>query len=552
MENNGAGKFSWMPYRPPQSPSPASQRQLGDLYRRAGLEIPESFLEGPLGLTQFDQALGAASSLRFNVDDWTNNQQLGFRVPYGYGFGRFTDSPSSILDQFQGLNLQDNGGGFSYLEQCLEQSRMLRPNFVGGTYGAREINSSSWNRGENFLINCPPPLMGREPRRRPLMIPYSSYKEVYPDMVGDYCDKINCLVCTQSPRLERVLQNILAYSIHDHGHKIVLKLLNNSSLEEINLIIEEVLGVVGILMIDPHGNKVVQKVMELCCENQMAQIVLELTQSPVEHVNICLNIHGSYSVQKLLDHLTNRDQIRLVVRSLSSDIVSLIRNTNGSHVIQQCLKRFPYEDIKYVLEAVAKHCAQIATDKSGCCILQQCVEYSQEEIRERLVAQITRNALRLAIDRYGNYVVQHIMGLKIERFNSAILSRLRGSYMSLSCDKYGSNVVEKCFKECEKKTGIIIQEFLRSEDDVARLSIDPYGNYVMQKALAAAVSEGMFQHLVPLLSLVKKNASTLRNNPFGKKVIETYDSVLCNYPSVRKALESYEKLRERTRVRRHI
>lgn len=85
-----------------------------------------------------------------------------------------------------------------------------------------------------------------------------------------------------------------------------------------------------------------------------------------------------------------------------------------------------------------------------------------------------------------NYVVQHILKLKLPEITEKLLAQFEGSYMALSCNKYGSNVVECCLLTTRKEQSTqIIMELLRNPHS-SMLLVDPFGNFVIQKALSVS------------------------------------------------------------------
>ncbi|XP_007018561.2 PREDICTED: pumilio homolog 12 [Theobroma cacao] len=322
-------------------------------------------------------------------------------------------------------------------------------------------------------------------------------------------EPLNCL------RLGDLRGRIVALAKDQYGCRFLQRAVGEASKEEIDMIFMETINHVGELMLDPFANYVVQKVVEVCSDEQKNQILLLVTEDDFRLVNICLNTHGSRAVQKLLEKLTTHHQISLAMSALSAGAVALTKDMNGHRVIQCCLINFSDEDNKYLLNEVAYNCYQIATDKSGCCALQQCVDHSKGEVRAHLVREIIANALHLAEDQYGNYVVQHILGLKDPQITESLLRELEGNYASLSCNRYGSNVVEKCLIESgEQQSTRIIMELLRSPT-VSRLLVDPFGNYVFQSALS--VSKGFVYNA--LLNLVRVNYPMMRSHVYGKWVL---------------------------------
>ncbi|KAK6939686.1 Pumilio RNA-binding repeat [Dillenia turbinata] len=308
---------------------------------------------------------------------------------------------------------------------------------------------------------------------------------------------------------------IVFLSKDQHWCRVLQRKFENPSVEEVELVLAEVIDHVPELMQDPFGNYLVQKLIEICDEGQRTQILASLTEIQFRLVSICLNVHGTRAVQKMLEHVTTPRQIVMVMAALRPGIVALTKDNNGHHVIQQCLKLFSAEINKYLLDEVAINCLGIATDKNGCCVLQLCMEYSQGKSRMTLMAQIVANALILSEDRYGNYVVQHMLGLRIPQITTNLLKRLQGSYVCLSQNKFGSNVVEKCLLESdEEQSAMIIMELLQSPN-ITMLLIDPYGNYVIQKAWGVAkgrVREG-------LLNVIREHSSSLRSNLYGKNIL---------------------------------
>jgi hypothetical protein len=55
-------------------------------------------------------------------------------------------------------------------------------------------------------------------------------------------------------------------------------------------------------------------------------------------------MHGTRAIQKLLDCLTEQRQIELCKNALQGNVVTLVKDINGNHVIQRCLQRLQSPD----------------------------------------------------------------------------------------------------------------------------------------------------------------------------------------------------------------
>ncbi|XP_010277176.1 PREDICTED: pumilio homolog 12-like [Nelumbo nucifera] len=302
--------------------------------------------------------------------------------------------------------------------------------------------------------------------------------------------------------LEELRGHILEVAKDQRGCRFLQKKFEEGNEEDIKMIFSEVKDHANQLMVDPFGNYLVQKLIEVCNVEQRTEILHAVTREEFELVTICLNPYGTRAVQKLLEHLTTPQQISRVMSALRRGAVTLTNNTNGHH---------------YLLNAVADHSVEIATDRSGCCVLQQCLAHAKGEPRERLIAEITENALLLSQDPFGNYVVQYILDMHIPNVTENILNQLHGSFVSLSLQKFGSHVVEKCLKYSgvEQSTRII-RELLNSRD-FFMLPQHEYGNYVVQSALM--VSKGHIRSAL-IASLVQMHFPSMCSSPYGKWIMQ--------------------------------
>ncbi|KAL6623246.1 hypothetical protein ACP70R_033125 [Stipagrostis hirtigluma subsp. patula] len=298
-----------------------------------------------------------------------------------------------------------------------------------------------------------------------------------------------------------------------HGCRFLQQRLDDGK-REVDLIFAGVARHAAQLMVDPFGNYLMQKLLAVCDAGQRMALVLTLTADPFVLVRISLNVHGTRAVQKLIESLRTREEIRLVIDALRPGFLELIKDPNGNHVVQKCLQSFETDDNKPIFDAAAIHCLDIGMQCHGCCVLQRCIARSRGEHREKLVAAIACNGFELAQDAYGNYVVQYVIDLKIPNANASIAQQFEGKYIHLSMQKFSSNVVEKClkvFKEADKAK--IILELL-AMPHLEQLLQHPYANYVMYSALQN--SKGSLHSA--LTNAIRPHVELLRTSPYCKRI----------------------------------
>ncbi|XP_021988567.1 putative pumilio homolog 8, chloroplastic [Helianthus annuus] len=309
-------------------------------------------------------------------------------------------------------------------------------------------------------------------------------------------------------------QYIFAMAKDQHGCRLLQKIFDDGNPQHVQTVFNEIIGHVVELMINPFGNYFMQKLLEVCNEEQRMRILIAVTREPRELVQISLNTHGTRVVQKLIETLKTRQQIKLVISAIEPGFLALIKDLNGNHVIQRCLQCLSNEDNKFIYEAAAKFCVEIATHQHGCCVLQRCINHSTGEYREKLVSEISKNGILLAQDAYGNYAVQYILELQIPSAVSKLTSQFKGNYVHLATQKFSSHVVEKCLAVLDGQFRSTIIRELISATQFEQLLQDPHANYVIQTALR--VSEGPLHN--SLVNVIESHKAISRNSPYSKRI----------------------------------
>ncbi|CAM0871785.1 unnamed protein product [Alopecurus aequalis] len=282
----------------------------------------------------------------------------------------------------------------------------------------------------------------------------------------------------------------------------------------VDVIFEGIIDHMPELMTNSFANYLIQKLLDVCDEDQRLRIIAVLTEDPVKLLRISLNTHGTRAVQKLIETVRIRKQIMLITSALQPCFMHLVNDLNGNHVIQKCLTNFGAEENKFIFEAAATHCFEMAIHRHGCCVLQKCITSARGEHQAKLIVEVCAHAFQLAQDPFGNYVVQYVLDQKIPSANAHLASQFEGSYVYLSKQKVSSNVVEKCLKvfSDEDKAAIVFD--LISVPHFDQLLQDPFANYVIHTALVN--SRGHLHNA--LVEAIRPHEEALRTSPCCKRI----------------------------------
>lgn len=267
------------------------------------------------------------------------------------------------------------------------------------------------------------------------------------------------------------------------------------------------------LIIDPFGNYLVQKLIAYCSEQNITLILESLLYNLFQ---ISINQHGTRALQKIIDAVSNKYQLTLIVNGLSPYIIELIKDLNGNHVIQKILNKYPADDCQFIYDSIIKDLLVVATHKHGCCVLQKCLNHVTTEQLSQFSARILTFEIfiKLINDQFGNYVLQYLISINSLPINRAVFNNFVRFGVSNLCKlKFSSNVVEKFLKNCFNNEPIsdafsclkydLCYQILIS--DLNKMINDPYGNYVVQTLIEVIVNanfkEPLMENVMVLLPL---------------------------------------------------
>lgn len=101
-------------------------------------------------------------------------------------------------------------------------------------------------------------------------------------------------------RVGNLRGRIVALAKDQNGCRFLQNTMSLFAKEEVEMVFLEVLDHIFELMIDPFGNYVVQKLIEVCSEEQRTQIIFRLVSFDFQLVRICLNMHGYVKIPSYL------------------------------------------------------------------------------------------------------------------------------------------------------------------------------------------------------------------------------------------------------------
>ena len=377
----------------------------------------------------------------------------------------------------------------------------------------------------------------------------------------------------QRPPLQDLLGHVRRLSRDQVGCRLLQQSLDEEGPAAATQILNEGLTFWGEAMVDPFGNYLFQKILEKITPKERVVLIKNVS---TRLVNASLNLHGTRSVQKVVElcaidetasrsphvneEVESETAAEVLTRALAPAAARLCIDSHGNHVIQRILLKLPYHYSQFVFDAVASSVGDVARHRHGCCVIQRCLDSPPSAARSNLVRRIVEKALELMQDAYGNYVVQYVLDVCSDEDVHSVCESVVGKVCLLAIQKFSSNVMEKCLERCTDRVRELYLKELSETDRIRELMTDPFGNYVIQRALAVATHsqavqlvETMRPHLMSTVPVSGSNSASIKNSAGGRRIMAKISRRFPNFNLGNNGLEDHpaQKHNEKFRPNNH-
>jgi hypothetical protein len=421
---------------------------------------------------------------------------------------------------------------------------------IGKHYSNNDLMKVGVNRNAHIRSNSAPMNYNESGLEDSLHMPndysnmYNDQRDILAPRQAPNDDFVASLYASpQRPPLSDLLGHVRRLSRDQVGCRLLQQSLDEEGAKAATLILNEGLSFWGEAMVDPFGNYLFQKILEKITPEERVILVKNVAS---RLVNASLNLHGTRSVQKVVEMCASDEDImvkmlyekdptnagshdtsaKIMTAALTPAAARLCIDSHGNHVIQRILLKLPYHYSNFVFDAVASSVGDVARHRHGCCVIQRCLDSSPSAARSNLVRRIIEKSLELMQDAYGNYVVQYVLDVCSDEDVHAVCESVVGKVNLLAIQKFSSNVLEKCLERCNDKTRQAYLEELSDQERIRELMMDPFGNYVIQRALAVATHgqaiqlvEAMKPHLIANSSGGSSIKGGIRNTAGGRRIM---------------------------------
>jgi hypothetical protein len=212
-----------------------------------------------------------------------------------------------------------------------------------------------------------------------------------------------------SAALAHLRGNVRRFTLDAQGCRIMQLALQEASQEDAVLLSSELMGYVRRAMASPHGNYVIQKIVEVLPPAHVAFVIKELRGTGAETSR---HRYGCRIMCRLLEHSAQHPLLIALVDEILCEIDELCRHSFGHHVIEAILEHGLPAQQQRIVSALAAQMQVTLADRNACYVLEVALKHCSSLDRSLLTDSMFKEPqalIKLAENRACFHMMKDLM-----------------------------------------------------------------------------------------------------------------------------------------------
>jgi len=362
---------------------------------------------------------------------------------------------NSIINQQSNNNMLNNNINNInfYRNNIIEKNNLNNKIFSNNNtnYNINQIKNKNNINLNNNIINLPSTIHQRN------FIEFSQYIESLPISLINY-------LCTSKGILE--IQKKLLKSSKDYKLYLII-CLNKEGLSKI--------------MKNTYGNYFFQQLIKDSEKDLISLIINYISDT---FVNISKDYSGTFSLQALLDEVSNIEDERKILSYIKYHELEMAYDKNATHVLQKLVLLFPDIHRLELNKIILNNLKELCVDSNGICLIKNFIRSNTLiNDKKRINQEFVKNLVYLAVNPFGNYGIQFLIENWDKDSLVDIKNKIVENIFKLSLEQFSSNVVEKAIELFDEEYREKIIKKLCFEGNITALLKSKFGRFVLYKAI---------------------------------------------------------------------
>ena len=362
---------------------------------------------------------------------------------------------NSIINQQSNNNMLNNNINNInfYRNNIIEKNNLNNKIFSNNNtnYNINQIKNKNNINLNNNIINLPSTIHQRN------FIEFLQYIESLPIPLINY-------LCTSKGILE--IQKKLLKSSKDYKLYLII-CLNKEGLSKI--------------MKNTYGNYFFQQLIKDSEKDLISLIINYISDT---FVNISKDYSGTFSLQALLDEVSNIEDERKILSYIKYHELEMAYDKNATHVLQKLVLLFPDIHRLELNKIILNNLKELCVDSNGICLIKNFIRSNTLiNDKKRINQEFVKNLVYLAVNPFGNYGIQFLIENWDKDSLVDIKNKIVENIFKLSLEQFSSNVVEKAIELFDEEYREKIIKKLCFEGNITTLLKSKFGRFVLYKAI---------------------------------------------------------------------
>ncbi|AMD22260.1 HGL080Cp [Eremothecium sinecaudum] len=235
--------------------------------------------------------------------------------------------------------------------------------------------------------------------------------------------------------------------------------------------------------------------------------------------SLCKDQHGCRFLQKQLD-IGGPEAATAIFEETKQYVVELMTDSFGNYLIQKLVERIDEEQRITLVKSSASKLVAIALDPHGTRALQKLVEYINTEMESEIIINSLRDSVvHLSRDLNGNHVIQKCLQKLEPKDCQFIFDAACQECVKIATHRHGCCVLQRCLDHSSNEQRKQLCETIIQ--NVNSLTLDPFGNYVVQYILSKEAELATdYEYTNKIFNILKPRIIELSLHKFGSNVVE--------------------------------
>ena len=284
---------------------------------------------------------------------------------------------------------------------------------------------------------------------------------------------------------------------------------------------------------DQFGNYLFQAMIENLTHKNLLKFLNVISKNFYE---ISINNFGTRVIQRLINKISKNEKLlNEFNRIFYREINILILTSHGNHIIQKYIDEVKFNEKNVIFKYLLNNFNKISTNKFGCCTIQKCLINNDKNVKTKFLNLIYENINFLLSNQYGKFIFQFMIKNETNEIKINLIKKILPDLMTICKTKYSSNIIEKCLEiNCKEIHIIILNKICESKENVCDLILNPFGNYIIQKALCVC-DKNQYEFI---LKIFAENIKEIKQLKFGIKLIS---KLISAHPKINDFISDFDK-----------